>query len=82
VPWLLRVRVLEHLPEAFICKLALLIRCLPAAPVSQNGDLLSRRGRSLPASVSGFDTHRASISRRFDGRATSSSTRRTARAAR
>jgi hypothetical protein len=36
--------------------------------VSQNGYLLSRRGRSLPASVSGFDTHRASISSRFDCR--------------
>jgi hypothetical protein len=31
------------------------------AQVSQNGWLLSRRGRSLPASASGFDTHRDSI---------------------
>jgi hypothetical protein len=30
--------------------------------VSQNGYLLSRRGGSLPASASGFDTHRHSIS--------------------
>jgi hypothetical protein len=28
--------------------------------------LLSRRGRSLPANASGFDTHRDSISSRFD----------------
>jgi hypothetical protein len=34
--------------------------------VSQNGQLLSRRGRSLPASASGLDSHRASITRRFD----------------
>jgi hypothetical protein len=34
--------------------------------VSQNGQLLSRRGRSLPAKSSGFDTHRDSISGRFD----------------
>jgi hypothetical protein len=34
--------------------------------VSQNGYLLSRRGRSLPANASGFDTHRDSISSRFD----------------
>jgi hypothetical protein len=33
--------------------------------VSQSGQLLSRRGRSLPASASGFDTHRDSISCRF-----------------
>eukprot|EP01047_Picozoa_sp_COSAG01_P038410 COSAG01_NODE_3115_length_6565_cov_23.371172_2_plen_274_part_00 len=31
------------------------------APVSQNGYLLSRRGRSSPANASGFDTHRDSI---------------------
>eukprot|EP01047_Picozoa_sp_COSAG01_P103711 COSAG01_NODE_33137_length_569_cov_2.853191_1_plen_113_part_00 len=36
--------------------------------VSQNGYLLSRRGRSLPANASGFDTHRDSISSRFDCR--------------
>jgi hypothetical protein len=35
-------------------------------PVSQNGYLLSRRVRSLPANASGFDTHRDSISSRFD----------------
>jgi hypothetical protein len=34
--------------------------------VSQNGYLLSRRGRSSPANASGFDTHRDSISSRFD----------------
>jgi hypothetical protein len=28
--------------------------------------LLSRRGRRLPANASGFDTHRDSISSRFD----------------
>jgi hypothetical protein len=28
--------------------------------VSRNGQLLSRRGRSLPANASGFDTHRDS----------------------
>jgi hypothetical protein len=33
--------------------------------VSQNGYLLSRRGRSLPASASDVDTHRDSISSRF-----------------
>ena len=33
--------------------------------VSQNGWLLGRRGRSLPAHVSGLDTHRDSISSRF-----------------
>jgi hypothetical protein len=36
--------------------------------VSQNGLLLSRRGRSLPTNDSGFDTHRDSISSRFDCR--------------
>jgi hypothetical protein len=36
--------------------------------VSPNGQLLSRRGRSLPADASGFDTHRDSISSRFDCR--------------
>jgi hypothetical protein len=40
----------------------------PTTRVSQNGYLLSRRGCSLPASVSDFDTHRASISSRFDCR--------------
>eukprot|EP01047_Picozoa_sp_COSAG01_P055514 COSAG01_NODE_6190_length_3803_cov_3.030238_2_plen_148_part_00 len=34
--------------------------------VSQNGWLLSRRGRSRPASVSGFDTHRDSITSCFE----------------
>jgi hypothetical protein len=33
--------------------------------VSQNGQLLSRRGRSLPASASGLDTHRDPISMPF-----------------
>eukprot|EP01047_Picozoa_sp_COSAG01_P082572 COSAG01_NODE_16916_length_1194_cov_1.537900_1_plen_95_part_10 len=33
--------------------------------VSQNGQLLSRRGRSSPASASGLDTHRDSISSRL-----------------
>ena len=37
-----------------------------ATLVSQNGYLLSRRGRSSPASASGFDTHRAPITSRFD----------------
>jgi hypothetical protein len=36
--------------------------------VSQNGYLLSRRGRILPANASGFATHRDSISSRFDCR--------------
>eukprot|EP01047_Picozoa_sp_COSAG01_P111684 COSAG01_NODE_40450_length_463_cov_1.472527_1_plen_76_part_10 len=37
--------------------------------MSQNGWLLSRRGRSLPANASGLDTHRDSIiSGRFDVR--------------
>jgi hypothetical protein len=36
--------------------------------VSPNGWLLNRRGRSLPANVSGVDTHRDSISSRFDCR--------------
>jgi hypothetical protein len=36
--------------------------------VSQNGQLLSRRGRSLPANAGGVDTHRDSISSRFDCR--------------
>jgi hypothetical protein len=36
--------------------------------VSQNGWLLGRRGRSLPANASGLDTHRDSISSRFDCR--------------
>eukprot|EP01049_Picozoa_sp_SAG25_P004271 SAG25_NODE_266_length_10666_cov_14.508943_2_plen_119_part_00 len=36
--------------------------------VSQNGYLLSHRGCSLPANASGFDTHRDSISSRFDCR--------------
>jgi hypothetical protein len=35
-------------------------------PVSQNGYLLSRRGRSLTANASGFDTHCDPISIRFD----------------
>jgi hypothetical protein len=34
--------------------------------VSQNGQLLSRRGRSLPANASGVDTHRDSITSRLD----------------
>jgi hypothetical protein len=34
--------------------------------VSQNGQLLSRRGRVVPANASGVDTHRDSISSRFD----------------
>jgi hypothetical protein len=34
--------------------------------VSQNGQLLGRRGRSLPANDSTFDTHRDSITSRFD----------------
>jgi hypothetical protein len=38
------------------------------AQVSPNGQLLSRRGRSLRANASGFDTHRDSISSRFDCR--------------
>ena len=33
--------------------------------VSHNGQLLSRRGCSLPASASGLDTHRDAITRRF-----------------
>jgi hypothetical protein len=41
-----------------------------ALQVSRNGWLLSRRGRSLPANGSGFDTHRDSISSRFDCRRT------------
>jgi hypothetical protein len=36
--------------------------------VSQNGQPLSRRGRSLPAKSSGVDTHHDSISSRFDCR--------------
>jgi hypothetical protein len=36
--------------------------------VSQNGWLLSRRGRSLPANASDVDTHRDSISSRSDCR--------------
>jgi hypothetical protein len=35
-------------------------------PVSQNGYMLSRRGRRLPANASGLDTHRDSISSLFD----------------
>jgi hypothetical protein len=38
------------------------------AMVSQNGLLLGRRGRSLPANASGLDTHRDSIRCRFDCR--------------
>jgi hypothetical protein len=34
--------------------------------VSQDGQLLSRRGRSLPANASGLDTHRDSITSRLD----------------
>jgi hypothetical protein len=34
--------------------------------VSQNGQLLSRRGRSSPADASGVDTHCDSITSRFD----------------
>eukprot|EP01047_Picozoa_sp_COSAG01_P026142 COSAG01_NODE_1675_length_9535_cov_6.782959_3_plen_124_part_00 len=34
--------------------------------VSQNGELLGRRGRGLPANASGFDPRRASLTRRFD----------------
>ena len=34
--------------------------------VSQNGWLLSRRGRSVPASAGGLDTHRDSMTSRFD----------------
>jgi hypothetical protein len=47
-----------------------------AGRVSQSGQLLSRRGRSAPANASGLDTHRASISRRFDCRGWRSSGRR------
>eukprot|EP01047_Picozoa_sp_COSAG01_P064859 COSAG01_NODE_8656_length_2706_cov_11.170694_4_plen_84_part_00 len=36
--------------------------------MSPNGWLLSRRGRSSPASASGLDPHRDSISGRFDCR--------------
>jgi hypothetical protein len=39
---------------------------LLARLVSQNGSLLSRRGLCLPASASGVDTHRDSITSRFD----------------
>jgi hypothetical protein len=42
--------------------------------VRQNGYLLSRRGRSLPANASGLDTHRDSISSRFDCRSPASTT--------
>jgi hypothetical protein len=41
--------------------------------VSQNGWLLSRRGRSLPANARGFDIHRDSMSRRSDCRWSSTS---------
>ena len=37
-----------------------------AKEVSQNGWLLSRRGRSLPANACGFHTHRDAISSRSD----------------
>jgi hypothetical protein len=43
-------------------------RALPPEPVSQNGELLSRRGRSLPANASTFDSHRDSITSRVDRR--------------
>eukprot|EP01047_Picozoa_sp_COSAG01_P054083 COSAG01_NODE_5867_length_3982_cov_7.929178_6_plen_319_part_00 len=39
-----------------------------AKEVSQNGWLLSRRGCSLPASAGGLDTHRDSMTSRFDRR--------------
>jgi hypothetical protein len=39
-----------------------------AVQVRQNGELLSRRGRSLPATTGGLDTHRDSITSRFDFR--------------
>eukprot|EP01047_Picozoa_sp_COSAG01_P069644 COSAG01_NODE_10358_length_2184_cov_9.939118_3_plen_122_part_00 len=35
-------------------------------PVSQNGELLSRRGRASPASAGGVDTHRDSTRSRSD----------------
>jgi hypothetical protein len=44
--------------------------------VSQNGWLLSRRGRSAPADASGLDTHRDSITRRLNGRVTMTPARR------
>jgi hypothetical protein len=44
--------------------------------VSQNGQLLSRRGRSLTANASGFDTHCDSISSRSDCRAAAKQRRR------
>jgi hypothetical protein len=42
----------------------ILVRSDSSSSVSQNGWLLSRRGRTLPANASGVDTHRASISSR------------------
>eukprot|EP01046_Picozoa_sp_COSAG06_P072411 COSAG06_NODE_21175_length_767_cov_0.764970_1_plen_110_part_01 len=36
------------------------------AEVSQNGWLLSRHGRSLPANAGGFETHRDSITGRLE----------------
>jgi hypothetical protein len=43
-------------------------RVVGSPQVSQNGWLLSRRGRSLPANAGDFDTHRDPISSRFDCR--------------
>jgi hypothetical protein len=49
-------------------------RSFAAGTVSQNGQLLSRRGPSLPANASGVDTHRDSISSRFDCRSRGAAT--------
>eukprot|EP01043_Picozoa_sp_COSAG02_P088790 COSAG02_NODE_25857_length_647_cov_0.899635_1_plen_118_part_10 len=48
--------------------------------VSQSGWLMSRRGRSWPADASGLDTHRDSISSRFDCRTSSTPSSWTCRA--
>jgi hypothetical protein len=59
--WSAQGRVAMHEPEHW---------------VSHSGGLLSRRGRSSAANASGLDTHRDSITRRFDCRAFCSLRRR------
>jgi hypothetical protein len=48
-------------------------------PVSPNGELLSRHGRSSPANAGGLDTHRDSISSRLDCRPPAGERHRAAR---
>jgi hypothetical protein len=64
-----------ELRDGYYCPPTLITDLSPTSAawkqVSQNGQLLSRRGRSSPANASGCDTHRDSISSRSDCRRSS-----------